>query len=582
MLGLYTIAGKMPNLANMVTQQPVASVSLPSLSLLQDDHAKMRRAVSQGMELNAIVSFAVFVGLAVVAPDLVPILFGAKWAGAGVLCSWLSLYSLLESLQVFSYPILLASGGIGKYVWLNVWHVLGVLVVCLVGIQFGVAYLVLGLIVNSMIIAVPVLLFLRQRIGLRPLSYCKPCLVPALASLLMVGMVLLMAALLPADSAPLLRLASKVFIGAAGYIGCILFLAPTTLKNLAGTVGMHFNARMCWLMSPPQYDQNNWPVKMLPPLNSRPPQVDPVPEGIHRPLWSVMIPAYNPRADYLEQALRSVLTQDAGPVEMQIEVVDDCSPKVDVAALVRKITADRVRVFRNPANEGLAGCWNTCIGRSRGQWVHILHQDDYVLPGFYQMLAKSAERHPEVSLLATRSFFVDGEGVIIGVTVRLPLLENGGRAVNDFFYCTPIQCSGVIVKRSCYEGHGGFRLDLLFTLDCEMWARAIGFAGGLITSEVLAGYRLSDINETARLTRTSEGLRDLERLNRLFSERYPELDSKIALRRICNMALVQADRYFEKGDFEAAKTNMDYWKMNAPASLRLRRFAGKIARRFFE
>ena len=115
MLGLYSIAGKLPGLANMLAQQPVAIVSLPSLSRLQDDHAKMRRAVFQGMELNAIVSFALFVGLAAVASDLVPLLFGDKWVAAGVLCLWLSLFSLVEALQVFCYPVLLASGGVGKY-----------------------------------------------------------------------------------------------------------------------------------------------------------------------------------------------------------------------------------------------------------------------------------------------------------------------------------------------------------------------------------------------------------------------------------------------------------------------------------
>ena len=61
------------------------------------------------------------------------------------------------------------------------------------------------------------------------------------------------------------------------------------------------------------------------------------------PFWSVMIPAYNPSVDYLEQTLRCVLAQDPGPEQMQIEVVDDCSPAVDVAARVREIAGDRIR-----------------------------------------------------------------------------------------------------------------------------------------------------------------------------------------------------------------------------------------------
>jgi O-antigen/teichoic acid export membrane protein len=240
-LGLYSIAGKLPNLANMMVKQPLAIVALPSLSTLQDDHVKMRQAVYHGMELNAVISFAVFVGLAAIAPDLVTLLFGAKWADAGMLCSLLALYSLTDVLQTFFYPILLASGGIGKYVWLNVSHFVGVLAACLIGIQFGVVYLVLGLIINSMVNAIPGLLFIRKRVGVGLSSYCKPCLIPALSSLFMLGVIWLVATMLPTDIGLVLRLAGKTVIGAIAYLGCIFFLSPSSLKKLADTIGHAFN-----------------------------------------------------------------------------------------------------------------------------------------------------------------------------------------------------------------------------------------------------------------------------------------------------------------------------------------------------
>jgi cellulose synthase/poly-beta-1,6-N-acetylglucosamine synthase-like glycosyltransferase len=43
------------------------------------------------------------------------------------------------------------------------------------------------------------------------------------------------------------------------------------------------------------------------------------------PYWSVMIPTYNLRANYLEETLLSVLQQERGSEQMQIEVIDDCS-----------------------------------------------------------------------------------------------------------------------------------------------------------------------------------------------------------------------------------------------------------------
>ena len=47
-----------------------------------------------------------------------------------------------------------------------------------------------------------------------------------------------------------------------------------------------------------------------------------------RPYWSVMIPTCNPRADYLEDTLDSVLQRGTPAHQMQIEVVDDGSTDV--------------------------------------------------------------------------------------------------------------------------------------------------------------------------------------------------------------------------------------------------------------
>ena len=61
-------------------------------------------------------------------------------------------------------------------------------------------------------------------------------------------------------------------------------------------------------------------------------------------------------------------------------------PMVRLLQLVRDIAGDRVTVHREPKNNGLGRIWNRCIERARGEWVHILHQDDIVLPGFYKHL----------------------------------------------------------------------------------------------------------------------------------------------------------------------------------------------------
>jgi glycosyltransferase involved in cell wall biosynthesis len=311
-----------------------------------------------------------------------------------------------------------------------------------------------------------------------------------------------------------------------------------------------------------------------------PPRIEPVTEGLPRPLWSVMIPTFE-RAHYLRKTLASVLSQDPGPEQMQIEVVDDCSINDDPEAVVREMGNGRVAFYRQPSRQRMEKNFNTCIRRSRGQLVHILHGDDYVLPGFYERLSEVAARHPGVALIASRSFLIDRDDIITGVTERLPELESGGHIVDRFFYRTPIQTPGVVVRRAFYEGHGGFLLNLPYIVDCELWTRAITLAGGVVTPDVLACYRVYEANDSARVARTAENLLNLERLNRLFAERYAGFDSRAGLYRVLNQALAQAEHFAKLKDSRAVKVNLAYWKSAAPAQIRLRRAAGKIVRTLF-
>ena len=81
------------------------------------------------------------------------------------------------------------------------------------------------------------------------------------------------------------------------------------------------------------------------------PTIKPLPKEIKRPFWSVMIPTYNNNR-YLKQTLQSVLQQDPGAELMQIEIVDDCSPKEDPESVLQELEIDRISIYRQPQNIG--------------------------------------------------------------------------------------------------------------------------------------------------------------------------------------------------------------------------------------
>jgi glycosyltransferase involved in cell wall biosynthesis len=222
-----------------------------------------------------------------------------------------------------------------------------------------------------------------------------------------------------------------------------------------------------------------------------------------------MIPAYNPPEGYFRETLESVLRQAQGPERMQIEVVDDCSPGVDVAALVREIAGDRIKVFRSPTNRGLAGCWNACIERARGRWVHILHQDDILLDQFYRRFEGLFQKAPDVSAAYCRHILADDDGhwtVLSYLERRTPgVLEDFKERLAAW---QQIQCAAAVVRRDTYVRIGGYRTDLPFVLDWEMWARIETTGTWGYVPEPGAIYRLHARSETERLKRGGKTLVD--------------------------------------------------------------------------
>jgi glycosyltransferase involved in cell wall biosynthesis len=233
--------------------------------------------------------------------------------------------------------------------------------------------------------------------------------------------------------------------------------------------------------------------------NLKPPAIGELPIGNWRPFWSVMIPTYNPRADYLEETLLSVLKQDSGPDQMQIEVIDDCSSEDTAFEVTRRVGASRVVFHAEPQNRGLAHCWNRCIERARGHWVHILHQDDFVLQGFYDRMRKGAERS-NAGAIFCRHAMVNSKGHWI----QLSELHRESPGLLDDWHAKItvqqlIRCPAIAVRRLVYERVGGFLPQLHFTPDWEMWQRIASQFPVCFEPSIVACYRVHSDSATSRV-----------------------------------------------------------------------------------
>ncbi|MGB8687446.1 MAG: glycosyltransferase [Microcoleus sp.] len=245
------------------------------------------------------------------------------------------------------------------------------------------------------------------------------------------------------------------------------------------------------------------------------PKIHPVASNLPRPFWSVMIPTYN-RVKYLEQALKSVLQQIPNSEEMQIEVVNDCSNQsiqYEMEALVKNIGGGRVNFYRHPEQDvGQTAIFNLCIERAQGEWVHILHDDDVVLPGFYSSLRTGIEKESSVGAAFCRHIYTDE----VGNQRWVSWLERETPGVltdwlEQIIVMCRLQASPIVVKRSVYEKLGGFSPQAGAASDWEMWKRIAVHYPIWYEPQPLAWYRQHSSSDNTRLVKSGGLIADVRR-----------------------------------------------------------------------
>lgn len=121
------------------------------------------------------------------------------------------------------------------------------------------------------------------------------------------------------------------------------------------------------------------------------------------PLLSISIPTYN-RAERLMSTVTDVLrlTESLGLPPDQLELVvtsNGSTDSTDDQMLTLVAENPRVRYFRNDRNYGIDENIARAVENARGRFVHLLSDDDIVLPGVYPRLLRVLEARPDTDFL---------------------------------------------------------------------------------------------------------------------------------------------------------------------------------------
>lgn len=162
-------------------------------------------------------------------------------------------------------------------------------------------------------------------------------------------------------------------------------------------------------------------------------------------LVSIIIPYYE-QPDCLARSVQSALDQTYRNVE--IVLVDDCSPKNPAAAVLSSAQLEKVRLIRHDTNRGVSAARNTAIRASSGEFIVPLDSDDLLEPAFVSECLMMANAGSYDCVYTHYRWFGELNQVMMPEVNLTNLL------------CRKESFPTLLFKRKVFDAIGGYREDM--------------------------------------------------------------------------------------------------------------------------
>jgi glycosyltransferase involved in cell wall biosynthesis len=184
-----------------------------------------------------------------------------------------------------------------------------------------------------------------------------------------------------------------------------------------------------------------------------------------RPLISIITPVFNPRVEWLGQAVDSVLAQTYENWELLL--IDDASNDSAILNFLSQIQQrdSRIRLIQREKNGGISAASNDGLTQARGEWIGLLDHDDLLEPDALFQTAKLLQSNLEVDLIYSDEDKLTEEGF------ASPALKPDWSP--DFFLSYNYICHFATFRRTLAQEVGGFRSEFDGSQDYDLFLRMV-------------------------------------------------------------------------------------------------------------
>ena len=231
-LGYYSVAYKVLNSMTQLLVSTSRDVALPTFSRLQDDPDRFRRAFYSATQLTSAIAMPTFLGMAVLAPELVRVLFGEQWLPSVPLMQVLALMGMLRAITFFKGSVFVAMGKPAWWLRLSALNAVLNLLGFAISYRWGIFAVAVAAVVRYYIVFPigqwAICQLIQESLG----KYLRIFIAPLMSALLMAAAIFIFKQALASTLGPLTLLIVSPLFGAAVYVGLIRLIAPEIFHQI--------------------------------------------------------------------------------------------------------------------------------------------------------------------------------------------------------------------------------------------------------------------------------------------------------------------------------------------------------------
>lgn len=242
-VGYIRLSWRCIDLVSQIAVIPFGSVAMATYSRVHEENGQLEGAYFGFIRLSGSVAFPCFLGMAAIAPVLVPVAFGDNWVPAVPVLQLLCMTALPFVANSFMWPLMAAIKRADRNLQMSFIQFLGGSILCLLAAPFGLIAVTLAHVIRAYIIWPLALMIMQKDAGISIKGTFSTIVIPFALSAIMALLVGGAYALLQGSLSPVPTLITLVAGGMLAYTALLFLFMPNDVRTLLAEASRAFKKR---------------------------------------------------------------------------------------------------------------------------------------------------------------------------------------------------------------------------------------------------------------------------------------------------------------------------------------------------